>query len=135
MPSGYAAAYSIVTHAFEIIESRKYRLSGAGRSPPQSTKNRKNGSQLYRRQHHAAGGKSGQHEPPYFLTGRRQEGKRPADSKCRRKQTAPQGVRVKTRGKSSRQPTAMPADGKPYGLKDQIYRQSRAGSPVVGGVG
>lgn len=32
-----------------------------------------------------AGGKSGQHEPPYFLTGRRQEGKHPADRKGHRK--------------------------------------------------
>ena len=36
-----------------------------------------------------AGGKSGQHEPPYFLTGRRQEGKRPVDSKCHRKINRP----------------------------------------------
>ncbi len=27
----------------------------------------------------------------------------------------------------------MPPDGKPYGLKDQIYRQHGAGSPLPGG--
>jgi len=40
-------------------------------------------------------------------------------------------VRVKTRGKSSRRSAVMQAGGKPYGLKDQIYRQSRAGSPEI----
>ena len=80
----------------------------------------------------AARGKSGQLEPPYFLTGRRQEGKRPADSKCHRK-TNRLRARVQARGKSSRQVAVMPPDGKPYGLKDQIYRQLRAGSPVAEG--
>jgi len=79
-----------------------------------------------------AGGKSGQREPPYFLTGRQLGGKGPADSKCHRKKNRLR-VRVQARSKSPRQAAVMPPDGKPYGLKDQIYRHLRAGSPVVGG--
>jgi len=37
-----------------------------------------------------AGGKSGQHGPPYFLTGRLQGGKGPADSECHRKTDRPE---------------------------------------------
>lgn len=33
------------------------------------------------------------------------------------------GIRVKTRGKSPRRVAAMQHEGKPYGLKDQIYRE------------
>ena len=33
------------------------------------------------------------------------------------------GIRVKTRGKSPRLVAAMQHEGKPYGLKDQIYRE------------
>jgi len=33
------------------------------------------------------------------------------------------GARVKTRGKSPRDVAAMQCEGKPYGLKDQIYRE------------
>ena len=47
--------------------------------------------------------------------------------------TAALAVRVKMRGKSSQRNVVIRFGGKPYGLKDQIYRHLRVGSLAVGG--
>ena len=71
----------------------------------------------------------GSTESPYFLTGRGVCRKTCATASATENIPLPCGglplraVRVKTRGKSSRRGVAIPHGGKPYGLKNQIYRQ------------
>jgi hypothetical protein len=48
------------------------------------------------------------------------------DGKCNRKDTAPQGVRVKWRGKSSPRKRQRLRQGKPRPVQDQIYSRLRA---------
>lgn len=84
----------------------------------------------------ATRGKSGQHRVPYFLTGRDAMPQGLRHSKCHRNHTANVDHRH-GKGASARQELTTvfsdDIDGKPYGLKDQIYRQSRVDSPLPGG--
>ena len=80
-----------------------------------------------------ARGKSGQHRVTILPNGKGRASKGARHSKCHRKQTAGQGRQGWKREVRAHDMYRDVHDGKPYGLKNQIYRQLRVDSPVVGG--
>ena len=80
-----------------------------------------------------ARGKSGQHRVTILPNGKGRASKGARHSKCHRKQTAGLGRQGWKREVRAHDMYRDVHDGKPYGLKNQIYRQLRVDSPVVGG--